>query len=135
MYLKDIQLVRDRIRMQELEYLFKHALTQEVAYESTLLQQRKETHRKVAQSIEKLFQERLHEFYGMLAYHYSKAEDPEKAEEWMTKAGEEALRTSASSEALYYYTEALNLYLDKYGDAADPAKLSMFDKYCAGIFQ
>jgi class 3 adenylate cyclase len=130
-YLKEIQLVRDRIRMQELEYLFKHALTQEVAYESTLLQQRKETHRKVAQSIEKLFQERLHEFYGMLAYHYSKAEDPEKAEYWMVKAGEEALRSSASSEALYYYTEALNLYLDKYGDAADPAKLSMFEKNIA----
>ena len=40
-YLKDVQLIRDRTRMQELEYLFKHALAQEAAYESTLLQQRK----------------------------------------------------------------------------------------------
>jgi len=77
-YLKDVQLIRDRMRMEELEYLFKHALAQEVAYESTLLQQRKVLHLKVAQSIEILFRERLPEFYGMLAYHYSKAEDPEK---------------------------------------------------------
>ena len=79
-YLKDVQLIRETMRMEELEYLFKHALAQEAAYESTLLQQRKAVHLKVAQSIEKLFRERLPEFYGMLAYHYSKAEDPEKAE-------------------------------------------------------
>lgn len=130
-YLKELQLVRDRIRMEELEYLFKHALAQEVAYESTLLQQRKEIHRKVARSIEKLFEDRLHEFYGMLAYHCSKAEDPEKAEEWMVKAGEEALRTSASSEALNYYKEALRLYLAKYGEAANPKKLAEFEKNIA----
>ncbi len=67
----------------------------------------------------------------MLAYHYSKAEDPERAEYWMTKAGEEALRTSASSEALHYYKEALRLYLDKYGDSADPEKLAAFEKNIA----
>ncbi|MGA2940193.1 MAG: AAA family ATPase [Syntrophobacteraceae bacterium] len=130
-YLKDLQLIRDRVRMQELEYLFKHALAQEVAYESTLLQQRKEIHRLVAGSIEKLFKDRLHEFYGTLAYHYSKAEDAEKAEEWMVKAGEEALRTSASSEALHYYKEALRLYLDKCGDMANPEKVAEFEKNIA----
>ena len=130
-YLKDVQLIRETMRMEELEYLFKHALAQEAAYESTLLQQRKVLHLKVAQSIEKLFRERLPEFYGMLAYHYSKAEDPERAEYWMTKAGEEALRTSASSEALHYYKEALRLYLDKYADSADPEKLAAFEKNIA----
>jgi class 3 adenylate cyclase len=130
-YLKDVQLIRDRTRMEELEYLFKHALAQEVAYESTLLQQRKALHLKVAQSIERIFRDRLHEFYGILAWHYSKAEDPEKAEEWMTKAGEEALRSSASSEALYYYKEALRLYLDKYGTTTDPEKLAIFEKNIA----
>jgi len=130
-YLKDLQLIRDRIRMEEIEYLFKHALAQEVAYESTLLQQRKEIHRQVAGSIEKLFKDRLHEFYGTLAYHYSKAEDAEKAEEWMVKAGEEALRTSASSEALHYFKEALRLYLDKYGDMANPEKVAEFERNIA----
>ena len=52
-YLKDAQFIRDRMRMEELEYLFKHALAQEAAYESTLIQQRKSLHLKVAQSIER----------------------------------------------------------------------------------
>ena len=135
-YLKEIQLIRDRIRMQELEYLFKHALAQEAAYESTLLQRRKVLHLKVAQSIEKIFHERLHEFYGMLAYHYNKGEDLEKAEEYMTRAGEEALRSSASSEALNYFREALKLYVDRYGEKADPQKLISFKKKpCPGPFQ
>ena len=127
-YLKNAEFIRDRMRMEELEYLFKHALAQEAAYESTLIQQRKALHLKVAQSIEKVFQERLQEFYGMLAFHYSKAEDLEKAEEYMMKAGEEALRSSASSEALHYFQEALHLYLTKYGKDADPAKVANFEK-------
>ena len=130
-YLKDAQFIRDRIRMEELEYLFKHALAQEAAYESTLIQQRKRLHRKVAQSIEKIFRERLHEFYGMLAFHYSKTDELEKAEEYMEKAGDEALRSSASSEALHYFREALQLYHTKYGNDVDPAKLASFEKKIA----
>ena len=76
----------------------------------------------MAQSIEKIFQERLHEFYGMLAYHYSKGEDLEKAEEYMTKAGEEALRSSASSEALNYFQEALKLYVEQIWRHSRPGK-------------
>jgi class 3 adenylate cyclase/tetratricopeptide (TPR) repeat protein len=130
-YLKQIQLIRERMQMNELEYLFKHALAQEAAYESTLFQQRKTLHLKVAQSIEKIFQERLHEFYGMLAFHYSKGEDLEKAEEYMTKAGEEALRSSASSEALNYFQDALKLYDDRYGNKIDPEKVMAFKKNLA----
>jgi tetratricopeptide (TPR) repeat protein len=133
-YLKEIQLIRDRERMEELEYLFKHVLVQEVAYESILLEKRKELHLQVANSIEKVFQEKLHEFYGMIAYHYSKGEDLDKAEEYMIKAGEEALRSSASHEALNYYQEALSLYLNKYGESADPEKLKMLEKNIALAF-
>jgi len=127
-YLKDAQFIHDRIRMEELEYLFKHVLAQEAAYESTLIQQRKRLHRKVAQSIEKVFRERLHEFYGMLVYHYSNADDLDKAENYMIKAGEEALKSSASSEALYYYQNAMELYIKKFDQAADPNKMSELDE-------
>jgi tetratricopeptide (TPR) repeat protein len=127
-HLKDIQLFRERKRMDELEYLFKHALAQEVAYESILQQTRMDLHRSAANSIEKIFKERLHEFYGMLAYHYSKGENLDKAEKYMIKAGEEALSSSASSEAIHYYREALSLYTQKYGDKADPEKLAVLEK-------
>ena len=127
-YLKEIQLIREQKRMEEVEYLFKHALTQEAAYESILIQRRKEIHQKVAQSIEKVFNERIHEFYGMLAYHYSRAESLEKAEEYLIKAGEEALKSSASNEALHYYQEALSIYRRLRGDSADPEKVAMLEK-------
>jgi tetratricopeptide (TPR) repeat protein len=133
-YLKKIQLIRERQRMGEVEYLFKHALAQEATYESILPNNRKGLHLKVAEAIEKVFSERLHEFYGMLAYHYSRAENLDKAEEYLTRAGEEALKSSASNEALHYYQDALDLYLKKYGDAADPEKIAMFDKNIALTF-
>ena len=81
------------------------ALVQEVVYESILHKSRKALHLRVAHSFEKAFTKRLHEFYGILAYHYSRAEDPDKTEEYLIKAGEEALRSSASSEALTYYQQ------------------------------
>jgi len=133
-YLKDAQFINDRMRMEELEYLFKHALAQEAAYESTLIQQRKELHLKVAQSIEKIFRERVHEFYGMLAHHYSMGEDEEKAEEYLIKAGDEALKSSASSEALYYFKDAIKLYTKRYGDAVVPNKMAEFEENVAFAF-
>jgi tetratricopeptide (TPR) repeat protein len=130
-YLKEIELFLERRRMEEQEYLFKHALAQEAAYESILPQKRKELHLKVAGSIEKVFGEKLHEFYGMLAYHCSRGENLDKAEDYLMKAGEEALRSSASNEALHYYQEALTLYLKKNPEVTDPEKVALLEKNIA----
>ncbi|MBN1272331.1 MAG: protein kinase [Candidatus Aminicenantes bacterium] len=130
-YLQEVQLIIERRRMKEVEYLFKHTLIQEAAYESLLLKKRMELHLRIAQSIERVFSGRISEFYGLLALHYSKAEDLDKAEEYMVKAGEEALKASASIEALHYYQEALNIYLRKYGKSADPQKVANLEKNIA----
>ena len=130
-YLQDIQLIKERKRMNEVEYLFKHALAQETTYESILIQNRKKLHLKVAESFERVFTERLNEFYGMLAYHFVEAENMDKAEEYMIKAGEEAMKSSASNEAFLYYKKAQNLYNRKYGKKAAPQKTAMFDKNIA----
>ncbi|MFQ6617199.1 MAG: adenylate/guanylate cyclase domain-containing protein, partial [Fidelibacterota bacterium] len=130
-YLKGVQLILEKKRREELAYLFKHALAQEATYESILLRKRKELHLQIASSIESIFSERLHEFYGMLALHYSRGENHEKAEEYLIKAGEEALKVSASIEALYYYQEALKLYLKKHGDSGDPQKIASLEKNIA----
>lgn len=130
-YLKEVQLIREGKRMGEIEYLFKHALAQEASYESILLRKRKELHLKAANAIEYVFSKRLHEFYGMLAYHYSHGENFDKAEEYLIKAGEEALKSSGSSEALHYYRMALNIYHMKYGESADPEKVAMLEKNIA----
>jgi class 3 adenylate cyclase/tetratricopeptide (TPR) repeat protein len=130
-YLKEIQLIRDRRIKTELEYFFKHALTQEVAYDSILPEKRKELHLKVARSIESVFAGRLPEFYGMLAFHYSLGDDPEKAEFYLIKAGEEALKAAASWEAINYYQDALNLYVQKRADSADREKLAKLENNIA----
>ena len=114
-FLKDSQLILERKRMEEVEYLFKHALVQEVTYESILLKKRKELHLKIAASIESIFSDRLPVFYGFLAFHYSLGENLEKAREYLTKAGEEALKAAASSEALNYCQQALRLYFEQAG--------------------
>ena len=126
--LRDAQLVRQSRAGEEIEWHFKHALVQEVAYESLLPRKRKELHLRIARAIESLYAGRISEFYGMLAFHFSKAEDLEKAEDYLIRAGEEALKSSASDEALHYYEEALKIYLAKSGAAADPAKLAMLRK-------
>jgi len=140
LFLKEAQLIFERNRMGELEYFFKHALTQEVVYESILYKKRIYLHLQVAASIERLFNDKLYEFYGLLAYHYGKGENLGKTEEYLIKAGEESLKSSASNEALNYFQEALNLYLKKYGDDADPEKIAMFENniglayYYKGLF-
>ena len=133
-YLKDIELIVEHQKMGEREYLFKHVLTQEAIYNSMLLKQRRELHVQIARAIEEEFSERLHDFYGMLAYHYSNGGDLENSEKYMLKAGEEALKTSASSEALYYFQSAMDLYIQKYGRRADPQKIAHLKSNIAKAF-
>ena len=133
-YLTHIQMLVVRKRIGEIEYLFRHALAREAVYGSILKQQRQSIHLKIAASIEKLFHNKLNEFYGMMAYHYSQGGDVERTEKYLIKAGNEAMRTSASTEALYFFQEALNLYLEKYGGAADSDEIILLEKNIALAF-
>lgn len=127
-HLEDIELISERTRIDELEYLFRHALTQEATYSTIGLPQRRELHLRVARAIESIFEEKIYEFYGMLALHYSLGEDYEKAEEYLLLAGQEAMRSSASHEALHYFKEALELYMSEHGEEADPSRIAMMEK-------
>lgn len=127
-FLKEIELIKERQRLAEVEYLFKHALVQEVTYESMLGRAKKELHLKIANAIERIFDERLDEFYGFLALHYSRGEDHKKAEEYLIKAGQEALRAGGSTEALNYYQQALELFKQKHGESGEPEMLAELEK-------
>ena len=67
------ELIRQAARLPEPEYLFRHALTQEAAYSTILLRERRTFHRRVGEAIEALFAERLEEFYPVLANHFGQA--------------------------------------------------------------
>lgn len=123
--------VKRRLLHGELEYLFKHALAQEAVYGSLLQRTRRELHRQVATSIERLFAERLVEVYAMLAYHFTRAEELEKAEDYLFKAGEEATRSAAANEALSFFREASRAYLQIHGGGGDPQRKALLEKSIA----
>ncbi len=100
--LQGLEFIYEKRLFPELEYIFKHALTQEVAYNSLLLARRKEIHGRIGKAIEELYADRLEEFYEMLAYHYSKSNDLAKGIAYGEKA-------AARASSVYAYAEAARL--------------------------
>ncbi len=105
--LKAIELIYEKTLFPELAYMFKHALTHEVAYGSLLVHRRKELHRLVGLAIEELYADRLAEHYEVLAHHFTRAEEWSKALDYLVRAAEKASRASAFREALAFYGQAL----------------------------
>jgi class 3 adenylate cyclase/tetratricopeptide (TPR) repeat protein len=103
------QLIRERARLPELEYIFKHHLTQEAAYGGLLNRERRIYHRQVAEAIERLFPDRVEEQVGLLAHHWERAGETERAIDYLRRAGEQAAAHYANEEALDYLTRALDL--------------------------
>jgi predicted ATPase len=93
----------------EVEYTFKHALTQEVAYNSVLQERRKALHEQTAQAIENLHSANLDEHYSELAHHYSRSGNTQKAVNYLHLAGQQATQRSANAEAITHLTTALAL--------------------------
>ena len=93
----------------EVEYVFKHALTQDVAYGTVLQEQRKALHERTGQAIEALYTDNLDDHYSELAHHYSRSNNTEKAVEYLSLAGTQATQRSAHADAIAYFTQALEL--------------------------
>jgi len=90
----------------DLEYTFRHALTQQVAYESLLAARRQALHGAAARALEALYAERLDQAYDQLAYHYSKTDDADKAVEYLTRFAEKVAGIDAHADAVAALTEA-----------------------------
>ena len=119
---------RRRILLQpQQELTFVHALMQETIYASLLKSEASALHAATAAAIERVHGERLEDFLPMLALHHARAGNATQAEEYLFAAGEAASRTAASHEALHYFREAARLYLETFGDAAEPEKLARLE--------
>jgi class 3 adenylate cyclase/tetratricopeptide (TPR) repeat protein len=116
--LKAIELIYEKSLFPELAYMFKHALTHEVAYNSLLVQRRKELHRMIGLAIEDLYANRLAEQYEVLGHHFSKAEDWAKALDYLLNAAEKATKAFAIREAVALYDHALEV-AGRLSDAVD----------------
>jgi tetratricopeptide (TPR) repeat protein len=132
--LRTVELIRVKQKVPELEYIFKHALVQEATYGSILLQRRRELHSKVGQATETLFPDRLEEFYSLLAYHYARAENWEKAQDYLFKAGDQAGKIAADTEALVHYQEAIETYTRVFGEKWDPVQRGSLERKMGEAF-
>ncbi|EFK10390.1 adenylate and Guanylate cyclase catalytic domain protein [delta proteobacterium NaphS2] len=107
--LQGLELIYEKSLFPELEYIFKHALVQEVAYNSLLSARRKEIHQRIGRAIEELYAGNLEEFYEMLAYHYGRSDDKEKTLEYLDLANRKAARLYALEDAMGYFKAAMGL--------------------------
>jgi tetratricopeptide (TPR) repeat protein len=106
---KALELIHEKDLFPELAYMFKHALTQDVAYNSLLEQRRCELHHLIGQAIEELYADRLPEQYEVLAYHFAKGQKWIKALDYLLKAADKATRSFANREAIALYDQALKI--------------------------
>ena len=84
-------LIRLAAAQPELEYLFRHALLQDTAYESLLKQERKTLHQVVGMALEELYPDRLGEMAAVLARHFEQAGETDKAIDYLTSAAKFAI--------------------------------------------
>jgi class 3 adenylate cyclase/tetratricopeptide (TPR) repeat protein len=88
-------------------YSFKHALTQNVVYDGLLVRRRRQYHGAAAAALEELSPGRLDEVVELLAYHYARSDETEKAVDYAILAAEKAQRRWANLEALAHFEAAL----------------------------
>ena len=111
--LERLDLIRTNAIQPELEYIFKHALTQEVVYNGLLKKERQIVHERIGQVVEVLFRDRLPEIYETLAFHYKQGQSVYKAVDYLVKSGEKSLRRYAVEESHQYFREAYQLLTQK----------------------
>jgi len=115
------EFIYEQPTLSEVEYIFKHALTQEVAYNSLLTERRKLLHERAGEAIEALFVGRLEDHLIALAHHYNRSANMRKAVEYLGRAGNKMAHQGAHSEAVGYLSRAVEL-LNQLPDTDDRAR-------------
>ncbi|MFQ5458096.1 MAG: tetratricopeptide repeat protein, partial [Myxococcota bacterium] len=107
--LRALELIYEKAAHPELAFMFKHALTHDVAYQSVLLKRRKVLHRVVGHAMEELYRDRLAEHYDALAHHFGRAEEWDKALHYEELAGVKAAEGYANQAAAEHFRRALEI--------------------------
>jgi class 3 adenylate cyclase/tetratricopeptide (TPR) repeat protein len=105
--LKALEIVYEQGLLPEPAYIFKHAVIQDVAYQSLLVQRRRDLHRAVGGAIEELYADRLADHYEELAHHFAQGEAWAKAFEYLVRSGDKARDTYANEAAIAHYARAI----------------------------
>jgi len=126
--LKALEIIYEQGLLPEPAYIFKHAVIQDVAYQSLLVQRRRELHRAVGRAIEELYPDRLAEHYEELAHHFVEGEQWDEAFRYSVLAGDRAAHSFASAEARKHYARALEVAARARPAASDRELASVHEK-------
>lgn len=118
--LERLEFIDEQRQYPDIEYMFRHAVIQEVTYNSILRNRRRQLHQRIGEALETIFPDRLEEFSGVLAYHFGHAEDWGRAQRYLMLAGEKADRLAADGEALQHFRQAVEACVRVFGDRIDP---------------
>jgi class 3 adenylate cyclase/tetratricopeptide (TPR) repeat protein len=125
--LSDLQLsefIYEQASVAGAEYTFKHALTQEVSYNSVLVDRRKRLHERTGATLETLYASSLEDHLAELAHHYSRSPNVTKAIEYLGRAGEQFAERSAFGAAAASVEAGLKL-IDAVPEGAERARLEL----------
>jgi tetratricopeptide (TPR) repeat protein len=100
--LKDSELVFERGIYPDTQYIFKHALTREVVYDSILTRRKEQLHEDIGNAIEKIYKESIDEYYGVLTEHYICSKNYEKGADYAKLAEKKAEKTASLNDAIPY---------------------------------
>jgi class 3 adenylate cyclase/tetratricopeptide (TPR) repeat protein len=100
--LKDSELLYEKGVYPQSNYIFKHALTREVVYESILAKRKKKLHEEIGNAIEELYKNNLNEHYEVLAEHYFLSENYSKSADYSRLAGKKAEKAASFNDAIAY---------------------------------
>jgi predicted ATPase/class 3 adenylate cyclase len=100
--LKDSELLYERGIYPQSNYIFKHALTREVVYDSILEKRKKKLHEEIGNAIEELYKDNLSEHYEVLAEHYFLGENYLKSADYSRLAGRKAEKAASLNDAIAY---------------------------------
>ncbi len=122
--LKALEFVYEKVAARDIEYVFKHALTQDVAYDSILIARRRELHARIGDAIEDLYADRLEERAEELAHHFTRGEVWAKAAQHARQAGDRAAALCMDDRAVEFYERALDA-LGHLPETPDTARLGV----------
>jgi class 3 adenylate cyclase len=133
--LRQLEFFYEKQIVPELQYIFKHYLTQEATYNSILVERRKQLHKQVGEAIEAVYKDSLERNYGVLAQHLEKAGEYQKAFDYYRRAGEHAQQAQSDTAAASFYKRGESALEKLYvGGAALRGKGKQFLQFAAMIF-
>lgn len=121
--LEGMEFLHQRLDRDSIDYVFHHVMTREVAYNSLLQRNKRLLHGRVAAAMERLYGPHSEPHYPILAHHYLKAEEWDKALDYLSRAADRSRRLYANREAIELYHQAIDVLLKLHPDDGNKNRL------------